>query len=86
MNSSLSAPGMESEEVEACIERMNGLDTKVVSHIYRHCNNLMEFKAVQSDKRSRYNRAQLLSGDPSIGCRNMDSKSITGDQVGCGRN
>ena len=25
-------------------------------------------------------------GDPSIGCRNMDSKSITGDQVGCGRN
>ena len=61
MNSSLSAPGMESEETEACIERTNDLDAKVMPHIYRHCNNLMEFKAVQSDKRSRYNRAQLLS-------------------------
>ena len=61
VKSSLSASGMESEEVEACIERMNDLDAKVVSHIYRNCNNLMEVKAIQSDKRSRYNRAQLLS-------------------------
>ena len=59
--SSLSAPSMESEEVEAYIHRMNDLDAKVVSHIYRHCNHLMEFKVIQSDKPSRYNRAQLLS-------------------------
>ena len=29
---------------------------------------------------------RVPAGDPSIGCRNMDSKPITGDQVGCGRN
>ena len=61
VNSSLSAPGMDSKEVEACIQRMDDLDAKVVSHIYHHCNNLMEFKAIQSDKRSRYSRAQLQS-------------------------
>ena len=32
------------------------------------------------------NNQHPWSGDPSIGCRNIDSKPTTGDQVGCGRN
>jgi len=33
----------------------------VVGQIYRRCNAMMEFKAIHSDKRSRYNRAHLLA-------------------------
>jgi len=73
---------MDSEEVEACIQRMNDLDAKVVSHIYRHCNNLMEFKAIQSDKRSRYNRAQLLSKESKRGASSF--RYIVGEMVSYG--
>ena len=61
VNASLSAPSMEADEIEGCIERMNDINGKIVSAIYRRCNALMEYKAMQSDKRSRYNRANLLS-------------------------
>ena len=61
VNASLSAPGMEAEAIEGCIERMNKIDADLVSKIYSRCNSMMEFKAIQSDKRARYNRAQLLS-------------------------
>ena len=37
-------------------------------------------------KGSGWSNEGAANGDPSIGCRNMDYKSITGDQVGCGRN
>ena len=39
---------------------MKDIDAKVVGQIYRRCNAMMEFKAIRSDKRSRYNRAHLL--------------------------
>ena len=58
VNASLSAPGMDAEDIEGCIERMNGIDANLVSKIYSryNCNSMMEFKAIQSDKRARYNR------------------------------
>jgi hypothetical protein len=59
VNASLAAPAV--ENIEACIERMNDIDAKVVGQIYRRCNAMMEFKAIHSDKRSRYNRAHLLA-------------------------
>ena len=68
VNASLSAPSMDADEIEGCIERMNGINATVVSAIYRRCNALMEYKAMQSDKRSRYNRANLLG---------KESKKIT---------
>ena len=51
---------MDADEIKGCIDRMNGINATVVSAIYRRCNALMEYKAMQSDKRSRYNRANLL--------------------------
>ena len=62
VNASLAAPTV--ENIEACIERMNDIDAKVVGQVYRHCNAMMEFKAIHSDKRSRYNRAHLLGKEP----------------------
>ena len=59
VNASLAVPAV--ENIEACIERMNDIDAKVVGQIYRRCNAMMEFKAIHSDKRSRYNRAHLLA-------------------------
>ena len=61
VNSSLSAPGMEQEELEACLERLNDLDRDLAKSVYRRCGSLMEYKAVQVDKRARYNRAHLLA-------------------------
>ena len=40
-NASLSAPSMEVDEIEGCIERMNAINGKVVGAIYKHCNAVM---------------------------------------------
>ena len=60
VNSSLSAPMMEADDLERCVERLNDMDAKLARSVYRRCINLMEYKAIMSDKRARYNRANLL--------------------------
>ena len=75
---------MEAVEIEGCIERMNDImiNGKVVSAIYRRCNALMEYKAMQSDKRSCYNRANL----PSKESKKMTEKFkyIEGEMISYG--
>lgn len=61
VNSSLSAPHMDADEIEECLSRMNALDSSVARLVYQRCNSLMRHKAIQTDKRARYNRAHLLS-------------------------
>ena len=56
MNSSLSAPAVDSEEVEACIQRMNDLDAKVVSHVYRS-------RSGRTTGRTFAGRSGLVSGE-----------------------
>ena len=68
VNASLSAPHMDSDDIEACVDSLNKIDGNMVRSIFDRCNSLMKFKAQQTDKRSRYNRAQLL---------NKESKRIT---------
>ena len=57
VNSSFAASAV--EDIDACIERTNDIDAKVVGQIYRRCNAMMEFKVIHSDKRSRCNRGHL---------------------------
>ena len=60
VNSSLSAPMMEADDLESCVERLNEMDAKLARSVYSRCKSLMEYKAIMSDKRARYNRANLL--------------------------
>ena len=60
VNSSLSAPMMEADDLERCVERLNEMDAKLARSVYSRCKSLMEYKAIMSDKRARYNRANLL--------------------------
>ena len=61
VNSSLSAPGMEADHLDECMERMNQMDSDLAKSVYNRCKSLMDYKALQTDKRARYNRAHLLS-------------------------
>ena len=60
VNSSLSAPVMDADELEQCIDRLTDMEARVTRSIYGHCQSLMEYKAIQTDKRARYNKANLL--------------------------
>ena len=51
---------MEADDLERCVERLNDMDAKLARSVYSRCNRLMEYKAVMSDKRAHYNRANLL--------------------------
>ena len=50
VNSSLSAPMMEADDLERCVERLNDMDAKLARSVYSRCNSLMEYKAIMSDK------------------------------------
>ena len=80
MNASLATPA--AENIEACVERMNAIDAKVVGQIYRRCNAMMEFKAIHSDKRSRYNRAHLLGKETQRVVRRFNFTE--GEIMSCG--
>jgi hypothetical protein len=51
---------MDADELEQCIDRLTDMEAKVTRSIYGHCQSLMEYKAIQTDKRARYNKANLL--------------------------
>ena len=61
VNSSLSAPGIDPDKIDECIDRISGMDKELARTVYNRCKSLMQFKAIQTDKRSRYNRAHLLA-------------------------
>ena len=54
------APALTEEELTTAIENLNGFEQSTVTNIYDRCASLMHFKALQTDKRARYNRAHLL--------------------------
>ena len=60
VNSALSASIMDADELEQCIDRLTAMKAKVTRSIYVRCQLLMEYKAIQTDKRARYNKAKLL--------------------------
>ena len=52
---------MDADHLETCMDRLNELDQDLARTVYKRCESLMEFKALQSDKRVRYNRPHLLA-------------------------
>ena len=57
VNSSLFAPVIYADGLEQCIDRLSGMEAKAIRSIYGHCQSLMEYKVIQTDKRARYNKA-----------------------------
>ena len=51
---------MEADDLERCTERLNDMDAKLARSISGRYSNLMEYKAIMSYGRARYNRANLL--------------------------
>ena len=47
VSSSLSAPMLDADELESCIERLNTLDANLARSMYSRCVSLMKYKAVQ---------------------------------------
>ena len=82
MNSSLSAPMMDADDFERCIDRLNEMDAKLARSVYSRCKSLMEYKAIMSDKRARYNRANLLGKE--AGRKTVKHSYAAGSMVSLG--
>jgi hypothetical protein len=57
---------MDADELEQCIDHLTDMEARVTRSIYGHCQSLMEYKAIQTDKRARYSKANLLGKEVNM--------------------